>query len=251
MKKTLILLAAAMALCACQINLGDLKNLKIGNNKTVRCDGEVIEKTFDYSGFDAISVKGNANVVFVQDGAFLVSVKANKEVFDYLEFKLDDGKLVISTEDGVNIIAKTYKVTVQAPLLTDVNVSGAADLDIVDGYSSEEPLDIEIHGAGDLSFVGVSVPSLDIEVHGAADLDIVNAIIPELSVAVHGAGDVDIENVESDSVSLTVRGAGDARITGTSRSADFHVAGAGSIDARSLKCENVTTAKSGAATIRL
>ena len=122
-----------MAFCACQINLGDLKNLKIGNSKTVRCDGEVIEKTFDYSGFDAISVKGNANVVFVQDGAFLVSVKANKEVFDYLEFKLDDGKLVISTEDGVNIIAKTYKVTVQAPLLTDVNVSGAADLDIVDG----------------------------------------------------------------------------------------------------------------------
>ena len=251
MKKTLLLLAAAMAFCACQIKIGDLGSLKLNNSKTVRCEGEVLEKTFDFSGFDAISVKGSANVIFTQDDSFLVSVKANKEVFDYLDFEMEDGKLVIATKDFVTILAKTYKVTVQAPLLKDVKVSGAADLDMADGYTSDEPLDIEIHGAGDLSFVGVSVPSLDIAVHGAADLDIQNARVPELSVTVNGAGDVDIDNLESDSVNITVHGAGDARISGTTRSADFHVAGAGSIDARSLKCENVTTAKHGAARIRL
>ena len=240
-----------MALCACQLNISGINPLKINNSKTVTCNGEVQERAFDFSGFEAISVKGSANVIFAQSDSFLVSVKANEEVFDYLDFAMEDGKLVIATKDFVTILAKTYKVTVKAPLLTDVNVAGAADLDMVDGYVSDKPVDIEVHGAGDLTFAGVSVPSLDIEVHGAADLDIKNARVPELSVTVNGAGDVDIDDIESDSVNLTVRGAGDARISGTARSADFHVAGAGSIDARSLKCENVTTAKHGAARIRL
>ena len=251
MKKTLILLAAAMALCACQFNLGNLGGFNFNGGKTIKCDGEVIEKSFDLTGFDAVTVKGNANVVFAQAESHKVSVEANEEVFEYLEINQEDNRLVISTQIGVVIAAKTYKIFVSAPLLKDVLIAGAADLDVVDGYVSSEPVNVEVDGAGDMTFVDVSVPSLSITINGAADLDIQNVKAPELSVTVNGAGDVDIANLESDSVSLTVRGAGDAQISGTTRAADFHVAGAGAIDARALKCENVTTAKHGAAKIRL
>lgn len=251
MKKTLILLAAAMALCACQFNLGNLGGFSFNGGKTIKCDGEVMEKSFDLTGFDAITVKGNANVVFAQAESHQVSVKANEEVFEYLEFRLEDGNLAISTKDGVVISAKTYKVFICSPVLKDVKITGAADLDVVDGYVSTEPVNVEVDGAGDMTFVDVSVPSMSITINGAADLDIENVKVPDLSVTVNGAGDVDIANLESDSVSLTVRGAGDVQVSGTTRAADFHVAGAGAIDARALKCENVTTAKHGAASIKL
>ena len=249
MKKTIILLAAAVAFCSCQINFGN--GIKGIHTLTVRCNGEVQEKTYDLKDFNEIMVKGQANVKFAQAESFLVSVKANEEVFEYLELEVNDGELVISTQNGVNILAKTYEVMVTAPLLTDVTVSGAADLDLTDGYTADEDLDIDVNGAGDLQLVGVSVPSMDITINGAGDLDVVNAKVKELDVTVNGAGDVSIDNVTAGSVSITTRGAGAVKISGTADQADYHVAGAGSVDARYLKCESTTTAKHGAASIKL
>ncbi|MBO4742987.1 MAG: DUF2807 domain-containing protein [Bacteroidales bacterium] len=249
MKKIILLLAAAVALSACTINLGN--GIKFGGAKVVRCDGEVKEQAYDLKDFESIVVKGQANVTFVQADSFLVSVKANEEVFEYLELDAVDGQLTIDTKDGVNILAKTFRVTINAPLLTDVKVAGAADLDMPGAYTSDKPLNIAVNGAGDFSLEGLTVPSMELVINGAGDLDIQNSTITELEVTVNGAGDVDIDSITADSVSVTVRGAGDVQISGTAGQADFHVAGAGSVDARSLKCENVTTAKHGAASIKL
>lgn len=248
MKKTLILIAAAFVLSACNFNINDVK---IGNGKLVVCGGEVVERTMDLSGFNEVLLQGAAKVVYSQEDSFLVSVKANEEVFKYLDYEVKGEKLVITTKDGVNIKAKTYVVTLNAPLLKDINVMGAADLEMKDGYSSSDPLKIVVSGAGDLDLAGIEVPSMSILINGAGDLDIDKANASEISVTVNGAGDLDLYNLYAESVNVTVRGAGDVQLSGKTNQADFHVSGAGTIDARALKCENVTTAKNGAATIRL
>lgn len=248
MRKTLILLAAVVAVCSCKI---DINGVHINGSNKIRCAGEVIEKTMDFSDFDALHLQGAAKVQFAQADSFLVSVKANEEVFDYLEYTMDGTTLVLGTKNFVTIVAKTYIITVHAPLLTNVKVSGAADLNIPEGYSSDQPVMVEVNGAGDLNFTGIAVPSMTISINGAGDLDLADARIPELSVTVNGAGDLDIDNIVTDAVDVTVRGAGDVRISGQAGEADFRVSGAGNVDARELKCENITTAKHGAASIKL
>ena len=247
MKKTLILLVAAMAMCGCTINFD---GFSFSGNK-VRCGGEVIEKKMDLAGFDEIKLEGAAKVVFAQADSFLVSVKANEEVFDYIDFQVNGNELLLSTKNHVNILAKTYVITVNAPLLKDISVSGAADMDVLDGYKSEQPVNISINGAGDLNLVDIAVPSMTMVINGAADLDLTDSNIPELSVTVNGAGDLDIDNIVADAIDITVRGAGDVSISGKAGEADFRVSGAGSVDAHGLDCENITTAKHGAASIKL
>ena len=248
MKKSLLLIAAALMLCACNFNIN---NIKVGSGRVVICNGEVVERNMDLSGFDEVLLQGAAKVVYSQNEEFLVSVKANEEVFKYLDYEVNGDKLVLATKDGVNIKAKTYIVTVNAPLLKDINVMGAADLDMTKGYTSTEPLHIAVNGAGDMDLAGIEVPSMSITINGAGDLEIDKATASDISVTVNGAGDLDLDNLDAESVSVTVRGAGDVQLSGKTNQADFHVSGAGSVDARALKCENVTTAKHGAASIRL
>ena len=164
-------------------------------------------------------------------GDFAVSVKANEEVFDHLDYEVVDGVLVIKTKDNVGIRAEEYDITVSLPVLTALTVNGAGDVDIKNGYTSDNGLDIVINGAGDFEISGITVPSLNIGLNGAGDIDITDMNVDKLSVSINGAGDVDL--------------------SGKAASASFNVSGAGDIDARNLDCADVQTHKSGIASIRL
>ena len=164
-------------------------------------------------------------------GDFAVSVMANEEVFDHLDYEVTDGVLVIKTKDNVGIRAEEYDITVSLPVLNAITVNGAGDFDIKNGYSSDNGLDIVINGAGDFEISGITVPSLNIGLNGAGDIDITDMNVDKLSVSINGAGDVDL--------------------SGKAASASFNVSGAGDIDARNLDCADVQTHKSGIASIKL
>ena len=227
MKKVFALIIAVAGLAACTININGFGN---GENKTVRCGGDVVERDMQLSDFESIEVRGSADVDFIQSSVFSVVVKANEEVFDYLDYEVSDGVLQLKTKDNVNIMAKDFDIFVKAPVLKGMTVKGAADFDI-DGYESDSNLVIDVMGAGDVTLNRIKVP--------------------ELSIDVKGAGDIDIDGLEAESVSIDVKGAGDARVTGKADKASFSVSGAGSINARGLKCDQVSTSKNGVASISL
>ena len=223
MKKIAVILACVLAVSSCVIRVGD-------NGKKVTCKGPVTTKSFDFTGFDAITVNGGADLELIQ-GDFLVSVKANEEVFDHLDYEVTDGVLVIKTKDDVGIRAEEYDITVSLPVLTAITVNGAGEFDLKNGYTADSGLDIDINGAGDLDITGITVPSLNIVVNGAGDIDINDMNVETLAVNISGAGDVDL--------------------SGKAGSATFTVSGAGDIDARGLECSDVQTHKSGIASIKL
>ena len=223
MKKIVVILACVLAMSSCVIRVGD-------SGKKVTCKGPVITKSFDLTGFEAITVNGGADLDLIQ-GDFQVSVKANEDVFDHLDYEVTDGVLVIKTKNDVGIRAEEYDITVSLPVLTAITVNGAADFDLKNGYTADSDLDIEINGAGDLDITGITVPSLNIVVNGAGDIDINDMNVQKLSVIISGAGDVDL--------------------SGKANSASFNVSGAGNIDARNLDCADVQTHKSGIASVRL
>ena len=195
------------------------------------CKGPVVTKTLDFSDFEAITINGGADIEIIQGDEFKVSVKANEEVFDHLDYEVSGHTLLIKTKDNVGIRAEEYDITVTLPLLTDITVNGAGDVDLKNGYISDKDLEIEINGAGDIEVTGIQVPSLSIGLNGAGDIEANDLNVGKLSVSISGAGDVDL--------------------SGTAGSAKFSVSGAGDIDAVNLDCDDVQTHKSGIASIRL
>lgn len=220
-----------MLCAACVFPINGLNGITVNNGKKVTCKGPVVTKELDLSGFEAITVNGSSDMELIQGDYFKVLVKANEEVFDYIDYKVEDGVLILATKENVNIRAEEYDVTITLPTLKELVVNGAADVDLKNGYVSGEKLKVLVNGAGDFDLSGIAVPSLSFTLNGAGDIEADGLDVQELIVAVNGAGDIDV--------------------SGRADEATFSVSGAGDIDARGLECVKVNTHKSGMASIRL
>ena len=225
MKKVLSALCALVLVsCTFNVNLGGKKG------KNVTCKGPVITQSLELADFNAIEVNGHADIKFLQkiDG-YKVDVKANEEVFQYLNYRVENGTLILETVDKVNIRAEEFDVYIGAPTLCSFVVNGAADAEIV-AVNQPEKLEIEINGAGDIQLKDIMVPELNTTINGAGDLEARALNVGKLRISVHGAGDVEL--------------------AGKADSCELDVSGAGDIDARKLACEQFTTHKAGLASIK-
>ena len=214
------LVAAVVSACTFTVNGG----------KTVRCNGPVVDKMFDdLKDFQEIVINGSSDIKLMQGERFLVTVHANEEVYQHLNYFVQDGVLHLETIDNVTIVAEENEVTVALPVLKSITVNGAADADM-NGYTYSEGLSIEVNGAGDMDFNFIQVP--------------------ELSINVNGAGDIDLKSIEVDKLKVDVHGAGDILVSGKAGKAVFSVSGVGDIKAQDLDCDNIETHKSGMASIK-
>jgi len=216
----MIALAVALSFAAC------------AQAKIVRCKGPVKEQNFsELKNFNSIVVNGSADIFLTQEKHFEVSVRANEEVFKYLDFKVINGVLYIETKDRANIIAETYDITISMPDIDALTVNGAGDVKVMDGIVCDGDLSVKVNGAGDLSLGEVTVDAMN--------------------VIVNGAGDVDIDKVSAKTIAVTVNGAGDVSVSGKADVAFFKVSGAGVVDARGLDAGSVETKRAGVAIVRL
>lgn len=230
MKKALFTLCALAALSLGPVSCLNIHISGLGKN-SIRCKGPVVEKSMDFSNFSGIVVNGSSDLFLSQGDTYSVLVKANEEVFDYLDYRVEEGVLLLETKDKVNLRAETFDVFITLPCLESLNVNGAADVNMETSYAAEKDLIITVNGAGDFSFKGVSVPTL--------------------KIGINGAGDIKVADMDVMTLSLSINGAGDAVLSGKADSANFSVSGAGDIDASELECEKINTHKAGIASIRL
>lgn len=222
MKKTLVFVGLAIMLNSC-IFVGT-------NGGFVRCDGEVKTDTLDLKDFNAIVVNGSSDMTIYQGESYSVVVTANEDVFQYLDYRVEDGVLHLETKDNVQIRAERNDLAITLPRLEMLKINGAADTDIVGPYVSGKPLEIEVNGAGDFDFESIAVPSL--------------------KITLNGAGDIEAKNLDVESLSVTVNGAGDVVLGGRASEADISVHGAGDVDATALACDKWETHKAGLASIK-
>lgn len=207
--------------------------VRIGNDKHITCRGDVelrnLGQEQNLTGFTSIVINGSADLKYTQDDAFSVKVEANNEVFDHLNFRVEEGVLILETKEKVQIRAEKYDIYVSAPLLNSFVANGSTDAEI-SSIRQAEDLTITVNGAGDCELDNIKLPCLTFNVNGAADVEI--------------AG-LDVEKFY-----MLISGAGDAKISGKADYASFTVSGAADIDARDLNCDNIEKHKSGVANIR-
>ena len=208
--KKFIYLAAASLLCVSCFSVNS--NYKGGKN-AVKGEGPVVTKSFELKDFDAVCVNGNADVVFTQADAWEVTVRTQENIVDELDYKVEDGVLMIQAKDHRTIRAEVYDVTVKAPDMKSIVVNGAADFDIPGGLRTEGKMKVQVNGAGDMEFKGIVCENLEIEANGASDIEAFDIDVKTLKIQINGAGDVDVTGKAVD-VNLEVNGAGDIDASG-------------------------------------
>ena len=227
--KKYIFLAAASLLC---VSCFYVNSNFTGGKNAIKGEGPIVSKSFDLKDFDGIRINGNADVLYTQGENWEVTVRTQENVIAELDFHVDGGVLVLQAKDRRTIRAEEYSVTVQAPVLKEIEVNGSSDFDIPAGMTSDGDLRVQVNGAGDMTFKRIACQDLRIEINGASDIT---------------ASDIDVKYLK-----VQINGAGDCDLTGNAGEASYEVNGAGDIDATGLKVAGeVKRHTAGLASIKL
>ena len=223
MKKIFAFIAVAIGLNSCGL---------LPTSRTIICNGPVQEVTMDkFKNFTDVTIDGSANVTFKQADRYNVSVRANQEVFDHIDYRLSGKNLVIGTERLVTLVPEVYDVFVQAPWFTSIIVNGSADIWMTEGYVSSTNLAVVVNGISNIDFIGVSVPTLDVELNGTARIFLTDIFVDKLYINLSGTGSVEI--------------------SGSADYASITISGAASVDATQLECARLDKNITGTGTIKL
>ncbi len=211
--KQILSIAAMALLCASCFHVNTNFKGTINGKNSIKGEGPVITKSFDFKDFDAIRVNGQADLVFIQGEAFEVTLQTQENIFDYVDYRVEGTTLILELKDKQTARAEEYDVTVKAPVLKKLEVNGAGDVRIPGGMMSDDDFKVEVNGAGDLDFTRISCKDLIVRANGAADINAMGIDVQRVDIQVNGAGDVELSG-KAGQADLNVNGAGDINATG-------------------------------------
>lgn len=186
--------------------------------------GDTVTQTREVEDFEAIALVGSIDVRAKVGPAQSVEVEADESVIDEIETVVEDGVLEVRLKKGLRLNPGRMRVTVTAPSLSGVRVSGSGDA-VVEGIEGGG-FETSISGSGDIELAG-EASSLSVAIAGSGDVDARGLQVETATVKVSGSGDVRVSATET--VSGAVSGSGDVSVHG---GASCTVAVSGSGDVR-------------------
>ena len=189
--------------------------------------GPRIQKTYDWTGTDELTVDLAADVTLVEGDKPGIVVTGQQRDVDQVRveggriFWQDDGRrdrhIVWHDDRGL-------KIVVTAPKVSKINVNGSADVTL-DNYS-QPALAISIAGSGDVDGKGAT-ERLTVDVAGSGDVDLRNLPARTAALTIAGSGDINAD--ATDEAIVKVSGSGDVTLQRSPTKLEQEVAGSGDV----------------------
>jgi hypothetical protein len=235
------ILTSALALAACNMGANAQEGERSGGG------GQITQRTYQLSGFDAVGSAGSQDVIVTVGGAHSVRAEGDSEVLERLDIKVEDGTLKIGTRKGSdwsigwkNDRPRT-RIFVTMPAIRSAAVAGSGDMRI-DNVQGEK-FAASIAGSGDIEVAQMQVGEAKFSIAGSGNIKAAGTA-QRSSTSVAGSGDIDTRGVQVRTASVSVAGSGDVRIH-ASETADISIVGSGDVEVGgSARC-NVSKRGSG------
>ena len=185
--------------------------------------GNAVTKEYDDSGFTGLRVDNAFAATVTRGDAFSVAVTVDDNLVEYLRVEVKGDTLRIGLDPGRSYRGTTLKAEVTLPRLEALEVTGASTVD-AQGFSSGDPLALEVSGAGATSLSGVRAGDVTIDVSGAG----------------HVTGGLEAQGLDGE-----ISGAGGVSLEGSAAGATLEVSGAGDLDLHLLTLQNADLELSG------
>lgn len=200
--------------------------------------GTVTEQELSFPAFNSIKTKGKVRIVLSGDSISSVRVRTNKKCLEAYKYAVKKDELRIECKDfkgQVNRNTPPVTFFIAVPSLKDLEFTGAGKLDVVGTMIQEEPLEIEINGAGEVNIDTLAVASLNVELNGVADCSFAHVTAQgDIEIEVNGAGDIDA-NVFCQELEVELNGASNAVLSGECKNFVCDENGASKVDSSNLK----------------
>lgn len=189
--------------------------LLLGNSQLeaqiIRGSKNVVSQARETGYFNAVKVGGAIDLFITQGEAFQLEVRADDNIINHIETRIEDQVLVIGMRKGVNVRnPETMQVHLTAPLLMSIHSSGACDV-TVKGVLRQEMLSVTASGASDLR-MQVDVKHLELDASGASDVHL-SGQAEYAKIKLGGASDMKNFSFTCDFLEVHLSGASDMSVT--------------------------------------
>lgn len=198
MKKIVLLIVTSMlfVLSACAYNIGDISFY--GYEGT----GEIETKTYDLSDFDGIDVSGGMQLNLIKSDKYDVSIETNSDIFEKLDVKTNDGKLIVNSKNGIGFNNTEIKITVKCPTLKFIELSNAIAANIDGDYNFDGDVYIELSNASYLKG-NISGDNLFLDLENASGVEL-EGEYEKITVEAANASYADLKNVKASNAKINL-----------------------------------------------
>lgn len=199
---------------------------------TTTGSGRVATETRQLSGFSAIALRGNIDLVVRQAAREAVQVSAEDNLLPLVQTTLEGGSdpqrtLRIEWKNGESVRStKPVVVTVDLIRLSALSAAGSGDITV-------EPLKtpslaLSISGSSDAKFKQLDAGQLTLSIAGSGDVQAAGKAA-RLEISIAGSGDVRARDLAAEDVSVSIAGSGDASVN-AAKTLAVSIAGSGDVD---------------------
>lgn len=215
--------------------------------KRVKGNGNITVDERSVSSFEEVEVQGAIDVYVEQGSLAPVRVETDENLQSYIKVETKGDKLVVKSRSGYNLKpTRKTKIYLTSPTYRRLDVSGACNIYSGNRLVLQNPLSLEVSGAGDIK-VDVSGPAVSAKVSGSGNVDM-KGETKNFNLKISGAGDARCYELLSETTKVDISGAGSAQVF-ASVLLDAEVSGAGSIKYKG-NAANVNQQVSGAGSVK-
>jgi hypothetical protein len=219
----------SLMLCAalCTLCLAGCVSINIGGPGTVTGRGNTETFEIEAGGYRSIRVEGFCNVNYYSAPSNTVTLEIQPNLREHYVVEVVNGELVVRTARRINFAAgaKAPVLTVSAPVLEGVSISGAGTFTARDTITAES-FRLRLSGAGTGS-AKLDVGSFDAELSGAGSFTL-SGRADTAALTMSGAGELDAVGLAARSASVRLSGAGAISVN-ASEDLKINASGMGSV----------------------
>ncbi len=249
MRKTILYFTFLSALFLCSAcRWSEIKNSfeeMVSGNGT-QPSGNYVSKKFAVKPFTAIDCAFPVKVVFHQsDSVSSVELYAPDNVMNMINVYSKGTTLYLSVRKrGIDYGSDT-KITIVAPKLNALSLEGVGDFTI-DTDLKTDHFSLKLAGVGHVRAKGIYCSQgIDITTSGANGFESEHMTAKGLQLDESGVGDIKLKDTRLQAAAVSLAGASSLEVVGSTRTAQYDIAGSGSVKASEFVADTVSAGVAG------
>ena len=173
--------------------------------------GPRVTEDRDLDDFTAIVLKTDGNVVVTLGDTPSLTIKAREGVMNLLTSEVENGVLTLSV-NGPHLGLGEVDYAVTVPMISDVTIDGAGDIDA--DFTGADDITVSIEGSGDIEGTGIDATTVQSSIEGSGDIDL-SGRADEHTLEIDGSGNFDGQDFVTENAGVSISGSGDVEVNVT------------------------------------
>lgn len=177
--------------------------------------GNGIEKEIErnFSGYDAVKLKGSFDVILTNEKQNKVRIVGEENIIPFVEIVLNGKELELSFKPKSNLSYKKLIVYVPAKDVNKVHLIGSGDIENNDKFSGNK-LDIILNGSGDIILKDLKFNKINVLLNGSGDVEL-KGKTTEFIAQLRGSGEISAYGLNAEIADVELKGSGDVKVYST------------------------------------